>query len=50
MREFVGDVVLTSSWTVLVYVLLLDSIMLVLVLTGARRVALGRRWAGAEGA
>ncbi len=49
MREFVGDVVLTSSWTVLVYVLLLDSIMLVLVLTGARRVALGRRWAGAEG-
>lgn len=49
MREVVGDVVLTSSWVVLVYVLLLDSTMLLLVLAGARRVAQGRRWAGAEG-
>jgi cellulose synthase/poly-beta-1,6-N-acetylglucosamine synthase-like glycosyltransferase len=49
MREVVEDVVLTSSWVVLVYVLLLDSTMLLLVLAGARRVAQGRRWAGAEG-
>ncbi len=49
MREVLGDVVLTSSWVVFGYMVLLDTTMLALVLIGARRVSLGRRWAGSEG-
>ena len=53
MRELLGDVVLSASWTVLGYTLLLDLSMLCLVAAGARRVAesapLARR-RGARGA
>ena len=49
MREAFTDVVLSAGWVVLGYVLLLDATMLLLVLTGARRVSLSRRWSGAEG-
>ncbi|MCZ2858570.1 glycosyltransferase family 2 protein [Blastococcus sp. VKM Ac-2987] len=49
MTEVLHDVVLTASWTVLGYTLLLDLSMLALVLLGARRVAEARRWKGAEG-
>src|SRR3712207_8318965 len=49
MSELFTDVVLTASWTVLGYTLLLDSSMLALVLLGARRVAESRHWKGAEG-
>src|SRR3712207_5349770 len=49
MSELFTDVVLTASWTVLGYTLLLDLSMLALVLVGARRVAESRHWKGAEG-
>ncbi|MGY1837033.1 glycosyltransferase [Blastococcus sp. SYSU DS0510] len=49
MSGLLTDVVLTASWTVLGYTLLLDLSMLALVLLGARRVAEARRWRGAEG-
>jgi cellulose synthase/poly-beta-1,6-N-acetylglucosamine synthase-like glycosyltransferase len=49
VREVLGDVVLTASWTVLGYTLLLDLTMLCLVAAGARRVNESRHWRGAEG-
>ena len=49
MTEFLTDVVLTTSWVVLGYVLVLDLSMLALVLAGARRLSANRHWEGAEG-
>ncbi|MCZ2835902.1 glycosyltransferase family 2 protein [Modestobacter sp. VKM Ac-2985] len=49
MRELATDLVLALNWTVFGYVVVLDLTMLLLVLAGARRVAAGRRWKGAEG-
>jgi cellulose synthase/poly-beta-1,6-N-acetylglucosamine synthase-like glycosyltransferase len=49
MNGLFTDFVLTASWTVLGYTLLLDLSMLALVLLGARRVAEARHWKGAEG-
>ena len=49
MRELALDALLTMSWVVLGYTLLLDLVMLALVLAGARRVSASRRWDGSEG-
>lgn len=49
MRELALDLLLTMSWVVLGYTLLLDLVMLALVLAGARRVSASRRWDGSEG-
>ncbi|PRY44388.1 cellulose synthase/poly-beta-1,6-N-acetylglucosamine synthase-like glycosyltransferase [Geodermatophilus tzadiensis] len=49
MREALTGFVTTLNWTVLGYVLVLDTSMLLLVLFGARRVVTNLRWSGAEG-
>lgn len=49
MTGVLTRIVLTGNWVVLGYVLLLDTVMLLLVLAGARRVRATRHWAGAEG-
>ena len=49
MRELATQLVLALNWTVLGYVIALDTIMLLLVVAGGRRVAASRRWKGAEG-
>ena len=49
MNGVLTRVVLTGNWVVLCYVLLLDTVMLLLVLAGGRRVRATRHWAGAEG-
>jgi cellulose synthase/poly-beta-1,6-N-acetylglucosamine synthase-like glycosyltransferase len=49
MTEVLTGIVLTGSWAVLGYMIVLDLSMLLLVLAGARRVSESRRWRGAEG-
>ncbi|MPQ97827.1 glycosyltransferase [Modestobacter sp. I12A-02628] len=47
--EWVSPLLTAVNWTVLGYVVVLDLAMLLLVVTGARRLVANRRWTGAQG-